>query len=326
MIRNLFKKWILQGLMCFLAALVASFIFLKGIKVASAAEGGSGLYPLGYQGGSLAGVMPPPGFYFRNDFYFYDGSAGRSVLQGRVNLGLDEFLFGEFLTFSYISKIKVLGADYGAALLIPVLFADLNASLQGAGGAPGPRVSQNEFGLSDMALVPLILGWHHKDFHFIGQLIVYFPTGPYSLDRVVNVSKNHFGFDPNFTFTWFDMKSGNEVSLDLGLTLNLENGATNYRTGDEFHAEFQYNHHFLKQGLAVGAGGYAYQQVTGDSGSGAVLGPFRGRVLALGPQLSYMTKFKNRSFTAGGRYYREFLAQNRFEGNTFWVTITYQLF
>ncbi len=309
------------------AALLAWQIFsVTGPGQLWAAEGGSGIYPLGYQATPLAGYLPPPGFYFRNDVYIYGGTAGRSVLQGRVTLGLDEFILGDFLTFNYVSKLKVLGADYAAALIIPFMYANLNASLQGNNLLPGPQFTQDNGGLSDLALLPLILGWHHKDFHFMGQVIVYFPTGPYSLNRRVNVSKNHYAFDPNFTFTWFDLKSGNEVSLDLGLTINLENPATDYRTGEELHAEFSYNRHFLKQGISLGAGGYFYQQVTGDSGSGALLGPFQGRVLGLGPEVGYSTHFGKKPFGINIRYFREFLAKNRFQGNTFFFTLTYQLF
>jgi hypothetical protein len=41
----------------------------------------------------------------------------------------------------------------------------------------------------------------------------------------------------------------------------------------------------------VGLVGCAYDQLPGDSGSGAVLGPFKGRVYSIGPQASYFFPF-----------------------------------
>ncbi len=57
---------------------------------------------------------------------------------------------------------------------------------------------------------------------------------------------------------------------------------TDYRTGTEFHVEFAAVQHFSKN-FAIGVAGFHYQHVTGDSGAGAVLGDFKGRVTSLGP-------------------------------------------
>jgi hypothetical protein len=67
-----------------------------------------------------------------------------------------------------------------------------------------------------------------------------------------------------------------------GFTFNWENPDTDYTTGTEFHIEWALVQHLSKT-LAVGIAGYHHQQVTGDSGAGATLGDFKGRVTALGP-------------------------------------------
>jgi hypothetical protein len=38
----------------------------------------------------------------------------------------------------------------------------------------------------------------------------------------------------------------------------------------------------------VGAAGYYFQRLTGDSGPGAKLGPFKGRVLGIGLQVGFI--------------------------------------
>jgi len=289
----------------------------------SAVEGAAGLYLLGYQS-QLMGVLPPPGFYFKNDIYYYNANIGKAVLQGRLDFNLNAALFLDAFNFSYVPKLQLPGGGfYGASLTIPVGVIDLIASA--SLGSRTASASGSNGGLADMVLSPLLLGWPKGNFHYLFLTNVYMPTGSYSVSRAVNLGKNHFAFDPGFNFTWLDMKSGNEVSLAMGYTINLENTAVQYESGQEFHADFNYMRHF-RNGIALGAVGYAYQQTTGDSGAGAILGPFKGRDFGIGPQLSYSTKFKNREFNVDGRYYHEFLMQNHFAGNSFYMTMSYKLF
>lgn len=293
------------------------------LRQSRAVEGGMGIYLLGYQS-TMMGILPPPGFYFKNDIYYYNAGAGRAVLQGQVDLNLDLNVVLDVLSFTYVPKLQLPGGGfYGFGLIIPLGFAHLNASVQ-AGGQSVSRDGSNG-GLADIVFTPLILGWHKGNYHFLFLTNVYFPTGAYSLNRAVNLGKNHFAFEPGFNFTWFDPKSGHQVSLAMGYTINLENTATNYQSGGEFHADFGYMYHF-PMGLAAGAAGYVYQQVTGDSGTGAILGPFRGRVVGMGPQISYNTKFGKHDFSVAGQYYREFLGNNRFVGNAVYVTVGLKVF
>jgi hypothetical protein len=47
-----------------------------------------------------------------------------------------------------------------------------------------------------------------------------------------------------------------------------------------------------------------------------VLGPFKGSVDAIGPGLSYTTVIRETPFIFNLRHYREFNAENRWEGNS----------
>ena len=64
----------------------------------------------------------------------------------------------------------------------------------------------------------------------------------------------------------------------------------------------------------LGIVGYDYRQLTGDSGS--PLGPFKGRVDAIGPGLSYTTVIGATPFIFNLRHYHEFNAENRWEGHS----------
>ena len=91
----------------------------------------------------------------------------------------------------------------------------------------------------------------------------------------------------------------------LGVTFNFENTATNYKTGDEFHFEWA-----IGSQLAPGLVGYDYRQFTGDSGSGAVLGAFEGRVDAIGLGASATTLVGTMPLIINIRGYKEFNAEN----------------
>jgi len=122
-----------------------------------------------------------------------------------------------------------------------------------------------------------------------------------------------------------DGESGREASLFVGYTVNAENTASHYRSGDEFHADFALARHF-SNGLIVGLAGYAVQQTTPDSGRGAIFGSYQGRVLAAGPLIG-------KTFIVGGipmtftcKYDFEFAAQNRSTGDELWLSVSVPLF
>ena len=66
----------------------------------------------------------------------------------------------------------------------------------------------------------------------------------------------------------------------------------------------------------AGVVGYDYRQLTADFGSGAKLGPFEGRVDAIGAGLSYTTVIHTTPLVFNLRHYQEFDAKNRWEGDT----------
>ncbi|MGE3871965.1 MAG: transporter, partial [Parvibaculaceae bacterium] len=71
----------------------------------------------------------------------------------------------------------------------------------------------------------------------------------------------------------------------------------------------------------AGVAGYYYQQLTGDSGSGATLGDFESRVLGIGPQIGYFVPAGEMQAYVNVKGFYEFDAQNRPEGWSAWLTI-----
>ncbi|MCV9943977.1 MULTISPECIES: transporter [unclassified Rhizobium] len=105
-----------------------------------------------------------------------------------------------------------------------------------------------------------------------------------------------------------------------GLTYNFENPETDYKNGIDAHIDWAASQ-FLNEHTHIGLVGYAFQQLTGDSGAGATLGDFKSRVFDTGPQIGY--NFEVNDTTNGYanlKGYYEFGTENRAEGWNVWMT------
>jgi len=138
---------------------------------------------------------------------------------------------------------------------------------------------------------------------------------------LANVSFNRWGYDLTTALTWLDADGGQDVSVAAGYTVNSANPATDYRTGNELHLEAAATQH-LSTPWSASVLACHYKQVSADSGSEAVLGPFKGRTTAVGASLSY-------SFLAGGRpistrlkYFHETAVLNRARSNNMFLSIS----
>jgi hypothetical protein len=115
--------------------------------------------------------------------------------------------------------------------------------------------------------------------------------------------------------------TGNEFSVAGGLTYSSMNHDLQYQNGIDFHLDWGASH-FLSKNLQIGMAGYYFQQLTGDSGSGAKLGDFKERVLGIGPQVGFLFPVgKEHQGYLNLKAYRDFAAENRPEGYTAWVTL-----
>jgi hypothetical protein len=101
--------------------------------------------------------------------------------------------------------------------------------------------------------------------------------------------------------------------------LNTENHDTNYKTGAEFHLDFAVNQ-FLSKTFAVGVRGYYYDQVSGDSGSGALLGGFKSEAFGLGPGFVWIPKSAGGKLTVLAKWMHDVHAENRFKND--YVTLS----
>jgi len=95
--------------------------------------------------------------------------------------------------------------------------------------------------------------------------------------------------------------------------------ATLYRTGTEWHFEGALIQHFSPE-FDAGLVGYVYRQLTADTGAGAVLGPFEGRVSSLGLTSGYIFLAGKIPIATRVRVYRESQTANRLQGTATFLT------
>ncbi len=77
---------------------------------------------------------------------------------------------------------------------------------------------------------------------------------------------------------------------------------------------------FVTKQLQLGLVGYAYKQISCDSGAGDRVGCFESQVFGIGPQLGYVMPMGELQGYLNLKGYKEFGAEHRPEGWNTWVT------
>jgi hypothetical protein len=275
---------------------------------ALAAEGASSNYFPGAYGSLLPGVAPEPGGVLADLNLYYNADASRAVLQGAANLSVEIAAYYNLIQGLYVWDAPAFGGRFAVGGYVPVGYASLGAAIGGF------SVSGDEVGLGDIGIIPASFYWNSGNFHLNLYELVIAPTGEYSTSKAVNVGRNYWSFDTVAAATWFNPESGTEISVVPGIMFNTRNPATDYHTGMELHVDAMVNQ-FLSETFALGVHGYAYKQIEGDSGSGAILGSFKGESAGIGLALSWIPAFGGGKVAVSGKWLHDLTATNRLEAD-----------
>jgi len=292
-------------------------------------------------------AMPEPGFYGVLYNYGYttdrlNDSGGNKVDSVTirpgpgpgVTLGLDVDVdvYAIAPTFIWVSPYKILGAKYGAYISPSFGNTSVGASLASQTRS-GRDAETSQFGVGDLFVQPLWLGWAQKHFDFALGYGFYAPIGKYDTETVtlpvvgpltVEAADNiGYGFWTHQIqgavswYPWADRRMavasaltyeihGEKEDFDLtpGQNLTLNWGISQYLplTKDQ------------KLLLEVGPAGYSSWQITDDSGSAAASSPVKDQVHSVGGQvgLTYVPWNAALNF----HYFYEFAAEDRFQGQS----------
>ena len=294
---------------------------------ALATEGGTSHYIPGSIATLIDLAPTKPGWVVEPIYLHYQGSASaaKSIpIAGVITAGLsaksDAALLGGLYTFGQ----KILGAHYTVGAYLPYLWINAEANVNTPLGTVRRRDTAS--GIGDMTLIPAMLAWKTGFWQFNALLPIAAPTGGYQVGQLANTGLNYWTFDPTIGVSYNNEKIGFNTALHIGITANTKNYATNYNSGSTLHFDGSIQQ-LLPIGpgyIGVGAEAFYLQQVTGDSGSGANFGKFKGYTAGIGPVLSYILPLGKQTFVTEFRWLPELNVKNRLEGDYFWLKSVYQ--
>jgi len=288
-------------------------------------EGGSGHYLPGGAASFIDALPGRPGLAVFDFFAVYSGNAGASrqlPLGGLATFGLDATAYANTVGVFYESPLRLLGGNYTVGLGVPYVWMEAEAQVVTGLGTVTRRDTAN--GVGDILLYPFMLGWTNgTDLKYDVRLGIYAPSGDYDVGALANVGKNYWTFEPMVSVSWLSSKIGLELSAFAGVDFNTENEDTDYQTGTQFHIDGTIAQHLPLFGgfVGVGANGFYYQQITGDSGSGATLGDFEGRTVGVGPVLSYVRKVGMTDLAVEVKWLPELDVERRTKGDFIWAKV-----
>lgn len=301
---------------------LAAPLFL--LSHAQAAENGTGFYLLGSKT-TMGGFVPPPGFYFVDTNYYYSGSTDINFDLGGVDFegGVDAAAYYQMPIGLWVIEEPVLGGNLGFNVIAPIGWKSMDSN--GVINFPR-RTFEGEFSSEDAAfgdpVVGAMLGWHQGNWHTSVSTLLNIPVGQWEYGNPTNIGFHRWAFDATGAVTYLDPAAGVELSGAAGFTFNGENIETGYQTGTEFHAEFAAMY-VPSHTFSIGVNGYWYDQLTGDSGAPEKLGGFEGEVFAIGPAINWtIVAPSGVPIATSFRYFHEFEAVNRLEGDAFIFNIT----
>ena len=322
----------------YICGALALSVAVSTFNIAKADEGGVSLWIPGFFG-SLAATPSTPGFSFAAIYYHASVTAGADVafarqvhrgnlnvpFSGNVDINLKARADLGMGVVSYVLTDKIFGAQAAFALLVPYgrSFGEVDGTLNGIIGPIGFTVSGSRSdsvtGFADLA--PMFsLKWNEGVHNYMAYVTGNIQAGRYDPNRLANLGLGHQGFDAGGGYTYFNPQTGYEFSSVVGLTYNFENSDTNYRSGIDMHWDWGASR-FITKEWQIGLVGYAYQQLTCDSGSGDRVGCFKSRVMGIGPQIGHVFKISDGyQGYVNLKGYGEFAASHRPEGWNEWLT------
>jgi hypothetical protein len=325
-----------------LACCAAALAMTTAVAQTSLAdEGGVSFWVPGFFG-SLSATPLVPGFSFTNIYYHTSVSANGAVafsrqvsrgnltanFNGNLNANLNADVDLYFAIPSYTFMQPFLGGQATVLMVVPYgnnrtgVDATLtgNLGLGGPGFTIGGAQTDQVTGFGD--LIPQFnVRWNAGMHNFMTYVTGNLTVGRYSQTSLANLGIGHNAIDGGGSYSYFNPQTGREFSATLGFTYNFLNTHTQYQNGVDMHLDLGASQFLTKQ-LQVGLVGYAYQQLSCDSGSGDRVGCFKSRVFGVGPQIGYIIPLSTTHqayFNLKG--YKEFGAENRPDGWNVWLTL-----
>lgn len=289
-----------------LTTLVTGGALLSLASAGWATEGGGGMYPNGNEN-YLTGALPPPGFYVLGYPSSYSADSLRDNNGDELPVDFKLRVNAVAPRFIWVSDLPLAGGQLAMHAITPLVEVDATVNGQ----------SQRKRELGD-----IVLGggaaYHVSDkLHYYAGLDINAPTGQFDKNDLVNIGRNYWNVEPLLAVSYVQPR-GINADVKLMYDYNWKNKDTDYRSGQELHADYALGWGF-GNGWVAGVGGYAYRQVTDDTGPNVAAHGNRGKAFAIGPSIKYDN---GKGYFVTAKWQRESGVTNRARGSEFKLRMT----
>jgi hypothetical protein len=297
-----------------------------GISSPACADEGGVPFWFSGQYASFAAVPTTPGWSMPVQGYHYSANVSRSKQLARGNVataGLDTTVSLLMVQPTYAPETKLWGGQLALGLGFGWGNNSADADLTISGITSELNRGDSVTGFTD--LYPIVsLAWNKGNNNWMTYVTGDIPTGDYDPNSLANIGIGHGAIDVGGGYTYFNQANGLEFSAVLGVTYNFENKDTGYQNGIDTHLDWAVSQ-FLNEHWQVGLVGYAYGQLTGDTGPLPAQKGLKSSVAAIGPELGYSFTVNGQPAYANLRGYWEFAGKNRVEGAAVFATLSIPL-
>jgi hypothetical protein len=232
-----------------------------------------------------AGRIPPPGLLLIDRVVFYQSDELRDRNGNIIPIqGFALQALSNATGFAYTTRLSKENLLLTVTAAVPVARFSTNVPDR-------PEASFDRFGLADIYIQPLQLGWRKDKFDLVGSYAIYLPTGisPLAGGKGVSAGQVTHQFSAGGS-TYRPDSRAPFVSVLAGYELNLQKRSIDITRGDTFQVQGGVGVNRFNQTLELGLAGFGLWQVRDDRGSDLppVLRGARDRVLGLGPEAAIL--------------------------------------
>jgi hypothetical protein len=275
-----------------------------------------GVYSPGFNA-TNSGVMPGPGLTYSNTFMDYSFDQVICPVCGNISSKFNASVLVDVNVFVWVSKKKILGANFGLVAGLPLSNSAL--SLAGLGPIAGGG------GFSDSFYQPVTLGWHLKRADIMTAYAFFAPTGKFSAGATNNTGAGHWTNAPTAGETFYLTKNrATAFSAYEMYEFHTTQQQTNIHTGQTLDLDYSLTQILplqkdMKTLLQFGLAGYGQWQMSDNSGPGVnPAQPAHYRVNAIGGAANVI--LPARKVSVGFKLLKEFSNSYTIQGYSFQIT------
>lgn len=296
-----------------LVLLLVGAVLLAGCLVAAPAHGQE--QNLGHKllgtNGVNAGVQIQPGLYAGNGYASFSSNAVGDQDGRRVPGNNSASLVSDWVGVVAAYRLEPIATFVGLSVGVPVKNVSVKVETADV------RASADDFGLGDLYVQPLHLGWRLPHLDIVTGFGVYIPTGHFEPGGVGTVGAGQWTRELSLGGTvYFDDRRMWRVSALSSDFSDLTKRDVDIRRGESIQVQGGVSVVFDDE-IQVGLAGYGLWQVGDNSGSElpAVLRGARDQAYGLGPEVAFDLVSIRSKITL--RYEHDVAASSRPFGQTF---------